>query len=98
MKINKVKNGTELTISLEGRLDTMTAPILEAEVQSLDGDIDMIVFDLEGLEYVSSAGLRVILMFQKLMKQKNGMVIKHVNAVIMEVFEVTGFVGILTIE
>ncbi len=98
MTISKVKNGTELTITLEGRLDTMTAPNLEAEIKSIEGDIASVVLDFEGLEYISSAGLRVILALQKLMNQKSGMLIKHVNEVIMEVFEVTGFVDILTIE
>ncbi len=98
MKINKMKNGAELTLNLEGRLDAVTAPILEAESKSLDENIEMVILDFEKLEYISSAGLRAILAFQKQMNQKKGMRIKHVNEVIMEVFEVTGFADILTIE
>ena len=98
MKINKTVEGTTLHISLEGRLDTTTAPQLEAELkQSLDG-ITQLELDFDQLEYLSSAGLRVILATQKTMNKQGKMVIRHVNETIMEVFEVTGFVDILAIE
>ena len=98
MNINKTIDGTILHISLEGRLDTTTAPQLEAELgQSLDG-ITRLELDFDQLEYLSSAGLRVILAAQKTRNRQGGMVIRHVNETIMEVFEVTGFIDILTIE
>lgn len=97
MTINKEANGNEMVISLEGRLDTTTAPQLDEEVKKLDG-VEKLVFDLKQLEYISSAGLRVLLSAQKIMNKKGGMVIKNVSDVINEIFEVTGFVDILTIE
>lgn len=98
MNINKTIDGTTLRLSLEGRLDTTTAPQLEAELrQSLDG-ITLLELDFDKLEYLSSAGLRVILAAQKTMNKQGKMVIRHVNETIMEVFEVTGFIDILTIE
>ena len=98
MNIVKTNEGTKLTLALEGRLDTTTAPQLEAEVKgSLDG-VTELVMDFSQLEYLSSAGLRVILAAQKLMNKQGKMVIRHVNETILEVFEVTGFIDILTIE
>lgn len=98
MNINKTIDGSALHISLEGRLDTTTAPRLEAELkQSMDG-VTMLEFDFDKLEYLSSAGLRVILAAQKTMNKQGKMIIRHVNGTIMEVFEVTGFIDILTIE
>ena len=98
MTIDKKLEGTKLEITLEGRLDTITAPTLEGELkQSLDG-ITELVFDFEKLEYISSAGLRVLLAAQKIMNKQGSMLIKNVNDVINDVFEVTGFVDILTIE
>ncbi len=98
MTINKTAEAGKLTISLEGRLDTGTAPQLEAELKSsLDG-VTTLVLDFAGLEYISSAGLRVLLGAQKVMAKQGGMVIRNVNEVISEVFEVTGFVDILNIE
>ena len=98
MTINKTAEAGKLTISLEGRLDTGTAPPLEAELKSsLDG-VTTLVLDFAGLEYISSAGLRVLLGAQKVMAKQGGMVIRNVNEVISEVFEVTGFVDILNIE
>lgn len=96
MTIDKTREGGKLTLTLEGRLDTTTAPQLEAEVKHLDG-VTELVLDFEKLEYLSSAGLRVILAAQKTMNRQGTMVIRQVNETIMEVFEVTGFVGILTI-
>ena len=98
MTINKTQNGTALTIALEGRLDTMTAPELEAELKkSLDG-METLTLDFSKLDYISSAGLRVLLSAHKLMSAKGGMKVTNVNDVVQEVFEVTGFAEILTIE
>ena len=98
MNIMKNKDGSKLTLVLEGRLDTTTAPQLEAELKaSLDG-ITELNLDFEKLEYLSSAGLRVLLAAQKVMNRQGSMVIRHVNETIQEVFEVTGFIDILTIE
>lgn len=98
MEIHKEQTGSELTITLSGRLDTATAPQLEAELKrSLDGT-ERLVLDLEALEYMSSAGLRVLLAAQKVMNRQGEMIVRKVNETIMEVFEVTGFVDILTIE
>ena len=98
MRIVKTDNGTALTIALEGRLDTTTAPELEKEIKaSLNGITDL-KFDLEKLEYISSAGLRVLLSAQKIMNKQGSMKLSGVNDVVMEVFEVTGFADILTIE
>ena len=98
MNIEKTVEGSTLNISLGGRLDTTTAPQLKAELeQSIDG-VQELNLDFTALEYLSSAGLRVILSAQKVMNRQGEMVIRHVNETIMEVFEVTGFVDILTIE
>ena len=97
MKINKKQNGDELIISLEGRLDTNTSPDLEKELSSLDS-IKKLVFDFKKLKYISSAGLRIILSCQKTMVNKGEMIIKNVNEEVKEVFEITGFADILTIE
>ena len=98
MTITTTRNGSALTLQLEGRLDTTTSPQLEAELSaSLDG-VKQLTLDLQQLAYLSSAGLRVILGAQKRMKKQGQMVVRHVNETIMEVFEVTGFVDILTIE
>lgn len=96
MNIKKTLEGTSLDIALEGRLDTSTAPQLEAELKSLKG-VTELNLDFTALEYLSSAGLRVILAAQKTMNKQGKMVIRHVNNTIMEVFEVTGFIDILTI-
>lgn len=97
MTINKDLEGTKLTILLEGRLDTTTSPSLEAELKKgLDG-ITELTFDFEKLEYISSAGLRILLAAQKVMNKQGSMVVKNVNDVIAEVFEVTGFSDILTV-
>lgn len=98
MTIEKKKEGGKLTLALEGRLDTTTAPQLEAEVTGSLTGVTELVLDFSRLEYLSSAGLRVILAAQKIMNRQGKMVICHVNATILEVFEVTGFVDILTIQ
>ena len=98
MNIIKTIEGTTLNLALEGRLDTTTAPQLEAELKdSMDG-ITELNMDFEKLEYLSSAGLRVILAAQKTMNKQGRMIIRHVNETIHEVFEVTGFIDILTLE
>lgn len=98
MTIDKNLNGSELTIAIGGRLDTTTAPELEAVAKdSLDG-ITNLKLDMANLEYVSSAGLRVILSMQKVMNKQGHMVVTNVNSEIMEILDVTGFCDILTIE
>lgn len=98
MKITKNLNGTALEIVLEGRLDTVTAPDLEKELgQSLEGVTDL-TLDFSRLDYISSAGLRVLLSAHKTMSAKGSMKVTHVSEIVREVFEVTGFADILTIE
>ena len=98
MTITKTLNGTELTVALEGRLDTVTAPELETELKaSLEG-VTVLVIDFAELEYISSAGLRVLLSAQKVMNKQGEMKVTNVNETVMEIFEVTGFSDILTIE
>ena len=97
MTINKKQDGSSLTIGIEGRLDTTTAPQLEAEVRSsLDG-VTELTMDLSAMEYISSAGLRVLLSAQKVMNKQGEMKVTGVNETVMEVFEVTGFNDILNI-
>ncbi|HJD42169.1 MAG TPA: STAS domain-containing protein [Candidatus Mediterraneibacter quadrami] len=98
MEIQKTLNGTALTVAVEGRLDTTTSPQMEEELRnSIDGITDL-VLDFGKLEYISSAGLRVLLAMQKIMNRQGKMTLKNVGDVVMEVFEVTGFVDILNIE
>ena len=98
MTITKNADGTSLTVYLEGRLDTTTAPQLDAElVNSLQGVTDLIL-DLEKLDYISSAGLRVLLSAHKKMLKQGSMVVRNVNEDIMDVFDVTGFSDLFTIE
>ena len=98
MTINKQQDGSKLNIALEGRLDTTTAPQLESDLRaSLDG-VTELAFDLKDLLYISSAGLRVLLSAQKTMNKQGKMVIHNAGEELMEIFEVTGFVDILTIE
>ena len=98
MTITKNLNGKDLEIALEGRLDTMTAPELEAELKnSMDG-AESLTLDFSKLDYISSAGLRVLLSAHKAMSGKGGMKVTNVNEIVREVFEVTGFADILTIE
>lgn len=98
LNITKQANNDTLCVALEGRLDTTTAPQLESELKSdLDG-VKTLVLDLEALEYISSAGLRVLLSAQKIMAKQGEMKLIHVSETIMEIFEVTGFSDILTIE
>ena len=98
MTIEKNLNGTELTVVITGRLDTTTAPQLEAEFKQNLGGVEKLVLDFAALDYLSSAGLRVLLAAQKTMNKQGEMIIKNVNETISEIFEVTGFIDILTIE
>ena len=98
MIINKERNAAELTMTLIGRLDTTTAPQLEAEFKQNIAGVTKLVLDFAALEYLSSAGLRVLLAAQKVMNKQGEMIIKNVNETINEIFEVTGFIDILTIE
>jgi len=98
MTIEKNLNGTELNMVVEGRLDTTTAPELEAALKESFEGLTKLVLDFASLEYLSSAGLRVLLMAQKTMSKQGEMVVKNVNETISEIFEVTGFADVLTIE
>lgn len=98
MEIKKQQNGTALMMAVIGRLDTTTAPQLEEAVNASVEGITELVFDFEKVEYISSAGLRVILMTQKIMNKQGSLKIVHVSDEVMEVFEITGFSDILTIE
>lgn len=98
MKIIKNMSGSNLEIALEGRLDTTTAPELEKELQTSLGSVTELTLDFAKLEYISSAGLRVLLSAHKTMSKKGGMKLTNVNEVVAEVFDVTGFADILTIE
>ena len=98
MTITKTENENALTLTLEGRLDTTTAPQLEAEVNGSIAGVTDLVMDFEKLEYISSAGLRVLLAAQKIMNKQGEMKIIHVCDDIKEVFDITGFADILTVE
>ena len=99
MTINKTQENDKLTVTIEGRLDTTTAPQLEAELKSSLDNVKELVFDFAKLDYISSAGLRVLLTSQKNMSKSGGsMKLIHVADVIMDVFNITGFADILTIE
>lgn len=99
MNINKTTEVGKLKLELEGRLDTTTASGLEAVLKDTIDNIDELTLDFARLDYISSAGLRVVLGAQKQMNAKKGkMIIRNVNETVMEVFEITGFVDILTIE
>ncbi|OEC86318.1 MULTISPECIES: STAS domain-containing protein [Methanobacterium] len=98
MDIDKILEEDKLTIKLNGRLDTNTAPELEEELKKDLPDVTDLVLDFEDLKYISSAGLRVVLSTQKIMNKQGTMVIENVNDLIMEIFEATGFSSILTIN
>ena len=98
MNIEQKKDGKALVLALEGRLDTMTAPQLEAALQEALPGVEELTFDFDKLEYISSAGLRVLLSAQKTMNKQGTMKVIHANEMIMEIFEVTGFADILNIE
>ena len=98
LNIQKTIENGKAVFCLEGRLDTTTAPELETELRDSIGGVSELTLNFEGLEYISSAGLRVLLSAQKIMNRQGSMKISHVNETIMEIFEVTGFTDILTIE
>ncbi len=98
MTIKKTCNGNELTVALSGRLDTTTAPQLEEELKTSFPGTKKLVLDFAALEYLSSAGLRVLLAAQKVMNKQGEMIIRNVNETISEIFELTGFCDVLTIE
>ena len=98
MTIEKTVTGASVALNIIGRLDTTTAPELDATIDGCAAGITELVLDCSALEYVSSAGLRVILKAQKLMNAQGSMKLVHVNETIMEVFDITGFADILTIE
>ena len=98
LNINKVKEGSKLTIAIEGRLDTTTAPQLENVINAEIEGVTDLTFDLKALDYISSAGLRVLLSSQKIMNKQGSMVVKNSSEEVLEIFEVTGFSDIFTIE
>lgn len=98
MEINNLKDGSKLSMALSGRLDTSTAPHLEEKLLSALEGIKELVLDFGALEYISSAGLRVLLKAQKSMNTVGMMKVTNVNETIMEIFDITGFTDILTIE
>ncbi len=98
MTIEIKKNADELVLEITGRLDTITAPALDKTINENLGEIKSLILDFKNLEYISSAGLRVLLSTQKKLQQKGTMKIKNVREEVMEVFEITGFVDILTVE
>lgn len=98
MTVEKIAEGKKLTVFLSGRMDTTTAPKLEAELKQNISGVEELVLDFAALEYLSSAGLRVLLAAQKVMNRQGSMVVENVNDTIMEIFEITGFVDILTIR
>jgi anti-sigma B factor antagonist len=98
MTIETKRNARELLVGVSGRLDTTTAPVLEKTIGENIADIEKLVLDFKGLEYISSAGLRVVLNAQKKMQQAGEMKVVNVCEEVMEIFEITGFVDILTIE
>ncbi len=98
MTIKMDRNKTELTITLAGRLDTMTAPELEARLESSLAGVTKLYFELQDLEYISSAGLRVLLTALQIMEEQGEMKIRHVSESVMEIFEITGFLDWLEIE
>jgi anti-sigma B factor antagonist len=98
MQITKTTEGTSLTIALTQRLDATAAPALEAELTSSYDGVEHLILDLSGLTYLSSAGLRILLAAHKRMNKQGHMTVRNVSQGIMEVFEITGFSGVLTIE
>ncbi|MBP5312214.1 MAG: STAS domain-containing protein [Clostridia bacterium] len=98
MKITKEQSGTALTVAVNGRIDTTTAPELETVLGESLGGVEKLVLDFKELDYISSAGLRVLLSTQKKMNKQGEMIVKNVSESVNEVFEITGFSDILTIE
>ena len=98
MTVTQKRNGNELTIALDGRLDTLTAPDLEEQLEPALEGVEKLIFDFEKLEYISSAGLRVLLTAMQIMEEQGEMIVRNVCREIMDVFEVTGFIEDLTVE
>ena len=98
MNVDMKRNGTELTVAVEGRIDTLTAPDLEEQLEPELEDVERLIFDFAELKYISSAGLRVLLSSMKVMDEQGEMIVRNVNSDIMEIFEVTGFADLLNIE
>lgn len=98
LTIEKTIENGKAVVKPAGRLDTVTAPELEREIQAIIPELSELVFDFADLEYISSAGLRVLLAAQKAMKAKGEMIVRNVNDTVLEIFEVTGFSDILTIQ
>ena len=98
MIIEQKRNGNALTIAPEGYLDTTTAPELRAVLETALAGVKELTFDFEKLEYISSSGLRLLLLAQKTMNEQGTMKVIHANSIILEIFEVTGFADVLTIE
>ena len=98
LNINKTMENQSAVVSLEGRLDTVTAPELEKALQEIMPELTELTLDFAALDYISSAGLRVLLSTQKVMNKQGKMTLTNVNEAVMEIFEVTGFTDILTIR
>ena len=98
MTIEIKKNADELVLEITGRLDTITAPALDKTINENLGEIKSLILDFKNLEYISSAGLRILLSTQKKLQQKGTMKLKNVREEVMEIFEITGFADILTVE
>lgn len=98
MTINKEQNGSDIVLKIEGRIDTVTSPELEGVIKENAQDAQSITLDFEAVEYISSAGLRVLLSTHKLMSGKGGLHVKNVNSAVNDIFDVTGFSDILNIE
>ncbi len=98
MTLQKIANGSQLTVEIEGRLDTSTAPEFESFINDNIAGVAELIIDMKNLDYISSAGLRVLLSAQKKMNAVGKMIVKNANETVKEIFEVTGFSDILTIE
>ena len=98
LKISTSNNGAEYTFALEGRLDTITAPDLESKINEVVDDANKLILDFAGLEYISSAGLRVLLGAAQAMEDKGDMVVRNLTPSVNEVFELTGFSSMFNIE
>lgn len=97
LNISKIQNGNDITILLEGRLDTITAPTFEKNIREVLSEAKTLVIDMKNLEYISSAGLRVLLSAQKVMNRQGEMIVCNANEMVMDVFEITGFIDILNL-
>ena len=98
MNVTMNRNDNELIVELEGRLDTVAAPELEGQIEPALEGVEKLIIDLESLEYISSAGLRVMLTTMQTMEEQGEMIVRNVGPDVMEVFKLTGFAGILNIE